>query len=80
MIKASEAKEQSKNNINYNTEQELRDAEIYITEAIQKGQNYCWCYTNLHEQALNKLIELGYKVRNRSNQKDGVMFSIRWDQ
>ena len=78
IINANEAREQSKNNISTETEKELRDAEVYIIEAVTKGKTECWCYKYLHEQAIVQLRELGYQVRNCSDQRDGDMFEIKW--
>ena len=78
MIKASEAREMCKNNISDATELELLAAEKSIKKAVDEGKLECWCYIFLHEQALNQLRLLGYRVKNCSDQRDGVMFKIEW--
>lgn len=78
IIRANEAREQSKNNISETTTVELLAAETAIKKAIGEGNFSCWCYTYLHEQAIDNLRKLGYQVKNCSDQRDGDMFEIKW--
>jgi len=78
MINAHEAREKSLINISKDTVSELLSAENSINKAVGEGKESCWCYTNLHEQTLQELRKLGYKVTDNSDQRDGIMFEIKW--
>ena len=77
-ISAQEARERAADNSSDTCEMELQAAMQSIYEAVKHGKTKCWCYTYLHQQCFNKLINNGYNVRNRSTQKDGYLFEISW--
>ena len=78
MLKASEARQNSKDNISSETEVELLAAEVSIKKSVDEGKFSCWCYTYLHEQTITYLRTLGYQVNNCSDQREGTMFEIKW--
>lgn len=78
MMKASEARENSINNISDKIKIMLLAAEMSIKEAVVKGCYSCWCYAYLNKQAITHLETLGYQVKDCSSQRDGDMFEIKW--
>ena len=77
-ISAQEERERTANSISGTCEMELQAAMKSIYEAVENGETKCWCYTYLHLQCINKLLNNGYKVLNCSKQRDGDLFEIKW--
>lgn len=78
LISAQEARERADDNSEDTCALELQAAMQSIHQAIENGKYKCRCYTYLHQQCFNKLINNGYYVQNRSTQKDGYVFEISW--
>lgn len=78
LMKATEAREMSKDGESQGTKEQLLAAEKAIAKGVKNGAYSCYCYKYLETQAITKLQELGYKVQNESSQRDGVMFLISW--
>lgn len=78
MYTAIEARKKAENSISYETKQQLSAAERLVGRAIENGEMKCWVHAHLGKQAIGKLEELGYKVENRSDQREGSLFLISW--
>ena len=78
LVSAKEARELSKTSLSSEALYELEVANERIQDAFNKGKYNCWCYQYLHDQAVRKLENLGYKVTNCSTQRDGNCFKIEW--
>ncbi len=78
LMAAKEAKEKAKSCISEETNIQLLEAEKSINEGVADGKEFCYCYKYLGKQAISKLEELGYRVQNLSDQRDGTMFKISW--
>lgn len=78
MLTAKEARELAESSISDETEEQLRLAEKCINDAATKGYTQCWYYSWLCNQAVKKLEEAGYSVKNISSQKEGITFQIGW--
>ena len=78
LVSAKEAKKKKKTSLSSEALYELEVANERIQDAINKGKYNCWCYQYLHDQAVRKLENLGYKVTNCSTQRDGNCFKIEW--
>ena len=78
MYTAKEAREKAENSISDKTKEQLLAAEHSIEFAVKNGEMKVWCGKHLGKQAIEKLNELGYKVEDRSSQRDGSAFLISW--
>ena len=78
LVSAKEARELSETSLSSESLYELEVANECIQNAINKGKYNCWCYQYLHDQAVRKLENLGYKVTNCSTQREGDCFTIEW--
>ena len=78
LVSAKEARELSETSLSSESLYELEVANECIQDAINKGKYNCWCYQYLHDQAVRKLENLGYKVTNCSTQREGDCFKIEW--
>ena len=78
LVSAKEARELSETSLSSEALYELEVANECIQDAINKGKYNCWCYQYLHDQAVRKLENLGYKVTNCSTQREGDCFKIEW--
>ena len=78
LMKASEAREKSSNGVSAETNIQLLEAEKVINKAVDDGNTFCYCYKYLGVQAIKKLNELGYRVQNMSDQREGTIFKIVW--
>lgn len=78
LVSAKEARELSETSVSSESLYELEQVNECIQDAINKGKYHCWCYQYLHDQAVRKLKNLGYKVTNCSTQRDGNCFEIEW--
>ena len=78
LVSAKEARELSETSLSSEALYELEVANEFIQDAINKGKYNCWCYQYLHDQAVRKLENLGYKVTNCSTQREGTCFKIEW--
>ena len=78
MYTAKEAREKAEKSISEETQEQLEYAEKCISFAVGKGEMKCWYERKLGEQAIGKLKELGYTVKDRSSQRDGIAYEISW--
>jgi len=65
-VSSAEAKEQ------------LRDVLTAILEEVDKGNTSTYFYQSLLPNVNNELQKRGFKIKNTSDQKDGVSFYIEW--
>lgn len=78
MYTAKEAREKAENSISDKTKEQLLAAEHCIESSVKNGEMKVWCDKHLGKQTIARLNELGYKVEDHSNQKDGSTFLISW--
>lgn len=78
MFTAKEAREKAEKSISDETKEQLEYAEKCIEFAVGKGEMKCRYGKKLGKQAMGKLEGLGYTVKDRSNQRDGVEYEISW--
>lgn len=78
MFTAEEARALALDNKSENDRAELKAAEDSIKQAIANGRMSCYCYKGLGTKVIAELERLGYKVKNESTQRDGMMFEISW--
>lgn len=78
MLNASEARVQAKNNNSQETKDQLEGVEKSIKKAVNNGEMVCYYYGWLCGKSIERLEENGYRVINKSDQRDGIMFEIRW--
>lgn len=78
LIDAREARKLSETSLSSEALYELEQVNKCIQTAINEGYYSCWYYRYLPDQAVRKLENLGYKVKNQSNQRDGDCFEIEW--
>lgn len=78
LVSAKEARELAENSLSSEALYDLAQANECIQDAINEGKYHCWCYQYLHDQAVRKLENLGYKVTNQSSQREGDCFEIEW--
>lgn len=78
LMRAEEARMRSQSGIDGRSQKGLDAAEDAIRRAVLNGDFSCWCYEFLTPKAVDRLMGLGYKIENRSNQRDGTMFLISW--
>lgn len=78
LISAREARKLSETSLSSEALYELEQVNECIYDAINKGYYSCWYYRYLPDQAVRKLENLGYKVKNQSNQRAGDCFEIEW--
>lgn len=78
MYTAKEAREKAEKAISDETKEQLEYAEKCISFAVKNGEMSCWYGKKLGKQAIGNLKELGYTVKDRSNQRDGTAYEISW--
>ena len=78
IIDAKTARKLAETSLSSEALYELEVANECIQDAINKGRYNCWCCQYLHDQAVRKLENLGYKVSNQSTQSEGDCFKIEW--
>jgi hypothetical protein len=79
MIKASEALEITVEKAADLIEKDIVEVEKAVYRAANKGSAYCIYSDELSRQTQDFLKQLGYSVRDYSNQKDGPTYRIQWD-
>lgn len=78
LMTAVQAREKAQNMLTKEAEIQLLEIEKSINDAIEKGKTSCWFYKRLNQQVAAKLHELGYRIKDYSCQRDGIMFEIIW--
>ena len=79
MYTAKVAREKAEQQISNKVHEQLSWAEKCIKNAVEKGDMSCLIARELGKQAIRELERLGYTVKDRSNQRDGVEYEISWD-
>lgn len=79
MIRASEALEITVEKAAELIEKDIVEVEKAVYSAANKGAAYCIYNETLTRQTQDFLKQLGYSVRDYSNQKDGPTYRIQWD-
>ena len=79
MYTAKVAREKAEQQISDKAKEQLSWAEKCIENAVEKGDMSCICIRELGKQVIGKLERLGYTVKDRSTQRDGVEYEISWD-
>ena len=78
MKTARQAAEETYNKIDSAEIQCLTAIETEIDEGINRGNTYMYYYDFIPENAIKKLKELGYSVKDQSSQRDGETYLISW--
>ena len=79
MIKASDALDITVEKAAELIERDITDIEAAVYTAANKGSAYCIYYRPMSRQTQDYLRQLGYTVKDYSNQKDGPVYRIQWD-
>lgn len=79
MIKASDALDITVEKAAELIERDITDIEAAVYTAANKGSAHCIYYRLMSRQTQDYLRQLGYTVKDYSNQKDGTVYRIQWD-
>lgn len=79
MIRASEALEITVEKAADLVEKDIAEVEKAVYAAANQGAAYCIYNETLSRQTQSYLKQLGYSVRDYSDQKDGPTYRIQWD-
>lgn len=79
MIKASDALDITVEKAAELIERDITDIEAAVYTAANKGSAHCIYYRLMSRQTQDYLRQLGYTVKDYSNQKDGPIYRIQWD-
>lgn len=79
MIKASDALDITVEKAAELIERDITDIEAAVYTAANKGSAHCIYYKLMSRQTQDYLRQLGYTVKDYSNQKDEPVYRIQWD-
>ena len=78
IIDAKTARKLTETSLSSEALYELEKVNKCIQDAINEGKYNCYYYHYLHDPAVRKLKDIGYKVTNCSTQREGDCFKIEW--
>lgn len=62
IISATEARNKTEENIKTHSQEQMKDIEDKIHEAIESREFYCFYSGTIHSSNIDRLINLGYKI------------------
>lgn len=80
MISAKEAYEQAKSCENSAIKKQLKEVEIYITEAASNGESSMYYYKSLRNSVVEELRKNGYNVEKKPAEFNEIYYVISWGE